>query len=444
MLIENILKQSVFCGLMALFVAVSHCLCLNGTAMAEDEQEPTLSLDTTFSNDGIQTIDILGNDLGADITIGPNGTIIIAGISNMYTPANEPVFIVSRFLSNGLPDNSFGTGGQVSTTLPGTENRVSKVVSQADGKILVAGSTGNLHKTNMTLIRYTATGELDTTFSTDGIMTVSDIGTFSTASGLALQDDGKVILAGNCLRNDSDFCMIRLQQNGTPDFTFGAGGIVYLDMLKSDFCHALALQSDGKILLGGRTGSTDSEYNIALARFNSNGQLDTTFGHLGRIIKDIGSFDAIYALDIQKDGKIIAAGKASGLMVARYNVTGHLDSSFGSDGILIMNRADNAQDVAIQKDGKIITVSTNENDLLRIGRILPTGAADTDFASGGVASYNLGSDNTKANGVVIQPDGDILVAGSIKTNSNWDMLIIRLREQSTSTMVPILSLLLED
>jgi uncharacterized delta-60 repeat protein len=151
---------------------------------------------------------------------------------------------------------------------------------------------------------------LDTTFGSNGIV-IQPIGSDDDlGKSLAIQPDGKILLGGYCSNGRNyDFCIARFNSDGTLDTSFGSSGKVILPIGSYyDYGHSLAIQPDGKILLGGRC-SIRGYYDFCIARFNSNGTLDTTFGSSGKIIQPIGSStDEGYSLAIQSDGKILLGG----------------------------------------------------------------------------------------------------------------------------------------
>ena len=212
-------------------------------------------------------------------------------------------------LAAGDLDPGFGIGGKVMTDFAGpTRNSGEGVAVQADGKLVVVGGIG--------VARYNTDGSLDTTFGTGGRVTVGIIGGGTGLYAVAVQSDGKVVAAGGASNAGTrqDFCLMRLNGDGSLDTTFGAGGEVTTDVGSGDddFGHAVAIQPDGKIVAAGSSGllcrhGTD----FALVRYNADGSLDTTFGTGGKVTTDffgIGKSDYACGVALQTDGKIVAAG----------------------------------------------------------------------------------------------------------------------------------------
>ena len=254
---------------------------------------------------------------------------------------------VARLNPDGSFDTNFGIGGKVVTDLDGRNDYGKAVIVQSDGKIVVAGysnrpTTGD----DFVIIRYTSDGILDTTFNGSGIV-ITDILTNRTdrASSLALESGGKIVVAGytNNVTSGNNFAIARYNTDGSLDSTFNATGKVSSDLNSNsnDIGNAVRLQSDGKIVVA---GSSNSDF--GLARFKQNGSLDNTFGSNdnGIVITDVGtnSNDIGRGLVIQNNGKITIAGKSrTELTLAQYNSDGTVDTFFGKNGFLVQNAGNN-------------------------------------------------------------------------------------------------------
>jgi uncharacterized delta-60 repeat protein len=193
-------------------------------------------------------------------------------------------------------DNSFGTGGKVSTNIGGVDN-ATRVIVQDNGKILVAGISDN----NWTLARYNSNGTLDTSFDGDGKVT-TDLGSTDVAWFVGIQDDGKIVLAGV---SGTDFALARYNSDGTLDTSFDIDGKVTTSFGEptNDYSYSVAIQSDGKILVAGY-----SDGDFALARYNIDGSLDTSFDGDGKVTTVIAGTESANSIAIQEDGKILLAG----------------------------------------------------------------------------------------------------------------------------------------
>jgi uncharacterized delta-60 repeat protein len=258
---------------------------------------------------------------------------------------------------------------------------------------------------------------------------------------MAVQNDGKVILVGQTSTADlgsiTDFAITRYLPNGTLDNSFdGDGRVVTSFGASKDVANAIAIQQDGKIVVGGQM--TAANYDFALARYNTDGSLDNSFDGDGKVITTVGPReDLIRCIAIQPNGKIIAAGSLRlsintdyDFAITRYNSDGSLDNSFDGDGILTFSITTSALEtvsaIALQSDGKIVLVGTAANDIAII-RLNPDGSFDNSFDGDGklIVDFNSAADGASA--VVIQPDGKILVAGS----SAGGLALIRLNSNGT-------------
>ena len=329
---------------------------------------------------------------------------------------------LASFSQEGSLDNTFGSNGIV-TTAVGDFSYANATAIQADGKIVAAGTSSINNIESFTLTRYNTNGSLDATFGTAGIVTTSitDDG-YSSANAVAIQADGKIVVAGSSTIYEGSITMIdnyvdytsliRYNTNGSLDLTFGLEGIVLMEgeSITGTVAFAVALQADGKIVLAGSV----------LTRHNTNGSLDTTFGNAG-IVTSIADDIAI-----QADGKIVAAGTSSinnieSFTLTRYNTNGSLDGAFGplgTPGIVttsITNEGySSANAVGIQADGKIVVAgyssSNGPQSLFSLTRYNTNGSLDNTFGNVGIVTTSIGV-NSLARGIALQTDGKIVVTG---------------------------------
>jgi len=361
------------------------------------------SIDTTFGNGGIVTGD---GSPGSSIAIQNDGKILtVAQI--YYENYPEPPFYINnllRYNTNGSLDSTFGIGGIVTTTTVGP------IAIQSDGKI-VMGNNGNL-------IRFTINGSLDSTFGIGGKSTTAKN---IYATSLTIQKDGKYVMGGFIFKgsaNGNDFALVRYNTNGSLDSTFGIGGIVSTSIDFSSIVYSIAIQSNGKIVVGGLSGN-DSVKVFALARYTTNGSLDNTFGNGGIVTMAIGTSSLLFSVAIQSDGKIIAVGtiyttksqSMPKMCLVRFTTNGSLDNTFG---IITTTNAgkktcldDRGNATAIQSDGKIIVAGTSDQKYALI-RYNTNGSLDATFGIGGIVATDIWY---AINSIAIQSDGKILAAG---------------------------------
>jgi uncharacterized delta-60 repeat protein len=247
-------------------------------------------------------------------------------------------------------DRSFSDDGRVLTDFAdgseGGGDRVDDVAIQADGKILAAGTTyaPGATTTDFALARYNPDGTLDLTFSDDGkVITDFLEASDDDARAVAIQPDGKILVVGwtrEAPSSQEDFALARYNPDGTPDDTFSGDGKVTTDFFSlEDMGDAVAIQPDERIVAGGLASQGINEY-FALARYETDGQLDQSFGREGNITTDFGAPVSVFSdIALQIDRKIVAAGRgsprgtASDMALARYNPDGTLDRTFRPRGI---------------------------------------------------------------------------------------------------------------
>jgi len=402
-----------------LLAAIGFVSLLAGVAAAQSSQFD-LFFDAAFGNAGKVTTDfsVFGLARALAVAVQPDGKIVAAG---RLTDEPRAGLAMARYQSDGSLDVTFGGSG---TLVDYTNQAVRGVAVQFDGKIVTAG--GMFPEDDPTspslafkVTRYNRDGSIDRTFGDSGAHVVAFNGFDEQPTALGIQPDGKIVVAGWTLApfgGGYDFAVARFNTDGSLDTTFGVAGTVTTDFLASDgsgadnYAYALGIQSDGKIVVGG-VKHLHSNDDFALARYNSNGSLDGTFGDGGRVTTDFSDDDAAYAVAIQADGKIVAAGGGSagpsGLRLARYNANGSLDTSFGNGGKV--TSLNDATGLALQPDGRIVTSSDANGFVVR--RFTSAGAPDLTFGLAGAVNTNFAGTN-EARSVAVQSDGKIVAAGS--------------------------------
>ena len=215
--------------------------------------------------------------------------------------------------------------------------------------------------------------------------------------------------------SNSNFAVVRYNSNGSLDTSFDSDGKITTNLGSTDIAYSIALQDDGKILVAGVSSS-----NFAVVRYDSNGSLDTSFGSAGKVITDIGTntTDTAYSVSVQADGKIIVAGvSSSNFAVVRYDSNGSLDTSFGSAGKVITNLGgtDTAYSVSVQANGKIIVAGSSSNNFALV-RYNSNGTLDTDFNTTGIITTDIGTNTTDNAYALTQHNGTIIVAGVSANN----------------------------
>jgi uncharacterized delta-60 repeat protein len=332
------------------------------------------TLDSSFGANGKITTEVLHhyNEAFA-IAIQTDGKIVAAGGAGDFSTSDG--FALVRYNSDGSLDSSFGNRGKVTTAFDGSESEAYAIAIQSDGMIVAGGYVEGM-PSHFALARYNPNGKLDKSFGVGGKVTTSFSNFGVKASSMAIQPDGKIVLAGYAGAQDGriDFALARYNSDGSLDSTFGASGKVTTDLFgQSDLAFAAALQPDGRIVLAGLSGIVagfgsggEDALDFALVRYNSDGSLDTSFGSGGKVVTDFGNNEAIYAVGVQRDGRIVAAGTAgvgdtSDFALARYNSDGSLDSTFGSTGKITTDFSDwdAAYALAILPSGRIVAAGSS-------------------------------------------------------------------------------------
>ncbi len=289
------------------------------------------------------------------VAIQANGQMITAG------SGDNGCFIVERYNADGSLDDKFGTNGIVVTPIGrGAMNYVNGLALQADGSIIQAGTAivNSQGDTGFALVRYMPDGSLDTSFGTNGIV-LTNLGSTTTAAyGIAVQLDGKILATGT---DNNNFAVARYNNDGSLDDTFGTNGIVTtaIGVATDSVAYGATLQNDDTIVVTGTDGT-----HFVVVRYMPDGSLDTTFGSGGIVVTPIGMQASAYCPTIQTDGAIIAAGIAllnggqQSFALARYLTDGSLDTTFGTNGIVTTQLPSGmflaANSVTVQANGKVV------------------------------------------------------------------------------------------
>ena len=344
------------------------------------------------------------------------------------------VWATPALAAPGDLDQDFGVGGTVVTTFP-VGSFANAVAIQSDGRIVAVGAAAGPSNTGeFAVARYETDGSLDPTFSGDGMLTTPIAGGGDEARSVAIQSNGRIVVAGTDSRQR--FAVVRYRSNGTPDPTFGGNGIVRTDLTpRDDIGYDIVIQPDGKIVVVGVAGLPSPSF--ALVRYRRNGSLDPTFGERGSVLTKYQGGVA-RAVALQPNGRLVVGGyNVYGLAIARYRADGSLDPTFSRDGTIghVVNPIF-ALDVALQPDGKI--VAAGDFDIFRFGvaRFTADGRLDRTFSRNGIVSTDVGMGEQAASGIVVQRSGKIVAAGSAGPHefgdtTVWRMVVARYRRDGT-------------
>lgn len=361
---------------------------------------PAGTLDPTFGDGGIVWLKYPGSGARA-VAVQPDGKILIGG----STGGSGGNFAVVRLLSNGSPDPAFGTAGLVETKVGNLNPEVHALVVQPDGRIVAAGfSRPTGARFRFVVLRYDASGVLDPAFGTAGVVQTL-LGTREAyARSMALQGDGKIVVAGFSEdafspEGTADFEVVRYLSDGSADATFGTGGRVTIDMHGTrDELNALAIGPGGKVLVAGyssETGDDPIRTDVAVVQLDSSGALDATFGVGGVFLSTFGTRQRANSLAFDPTGRVVLGGQngtAPDFGVFRLTSAGSLDPSFGDGGANsydFASRTDGVGFAAVETSGRILAVGTSiggaNTGSIAAARYLSNGAPDPTFGVGGIA-----------------------------------------------------------
>lgn len=403
------------------------------------------SLDTSFNFTGTSS----RCNYGVPNQVIPNSSFFqfndkIICLSINYTSCS---ITLTRFNGDGSIDNSFGTNGALVNTMcsvfiNGGYYPYSMAI-QSDNKIVIMGlQQNNTYPNAYWVVRLLPNGDLDQSFNGNGYLDLSFGTVQDRGRCIALQPDGKILVGGNTGDTAEFFSVARVNSNGTLDTTFGVNGLARTAFSALESTpNSIAVQTDGKIVLAGYT-ITSYAQDFALSRFNSNGTIDTTFGNNGKVITtvDFTDSDAISKILIEPDGKITAVGDTSFTnnpytAMTRYLSDGSLDNTFGVSGIVLASNIMGTGPIFDRQiDGKYVIVGGYDSVTFEVFRFNHDGTLDSGFGTNGFVNP-LPTTGIASSNVLIQPDNKIVIVGrGIIQNSYQDCTtVVRLNPGVLST-----------
>lgn len=430
-----------------------------------DATTPDGALDPTFGNGGLVTTAAGTQAVAGAAVVQPDGRIVTAGETQDGT--GGAMMISARVNPDGTPDQGYGTDGVVLVDID--RSAVANTLAlQPDGRIVLvgAGKDPSTKALMFSAVRLLADGTRDASFGTDGVVTVP-IGRMSIANAVAVQPDGRIVLAGGAIDGSAVgatllgtgalafgsagfgntpvgsgigssaltgttfaagtvFAATRLLPDGKVDPSFGTGGVVKVAKPTGE-AWGLALQPDGRIVLGG--GADDGGTVVyAAARLTPDGALDDGFGDHGIVRTPIGQKAFGDAVALRPDGRILVAGSAftDRLVAAAVSLLpdGRPDPAFGQAGTALLELPEGINAASLQPDGKVLLAATGATAV----RLNVDGSPDPEFGSDGVAAARFGGG--AANGVTTQHDGAIVLSGVVAVGGHPELSIIRLRSRA--------------
>ncbi len=370
-------------------------------------------LDTSFNGDGYVTDDFSSpedvtqpHDIGISIKVQTDGKYLVGG-----NAGGSLSFAFVRYNPDGSQDTSFGDGGKVRFEFDGSSSSafLSAMEILPGGKIIAAGSvvTSTTANIDFGIVRFNPDGSVDSSFGDNGTVITDFFGGEDSIStgAMAIQNDGKIVVAGAATNSSGlyDFAITRYMPDGNLDTSFGDGGKVIMSFQTAGaIARTVSILDDGKIIIAGIT-SDFSQTQVAMAKLNDDGSLDTSFGVNGKAtISNIVGLINIGTLDFQSDGKMILGGQsieaAFFQLLLRVNADGTLDTTFGSGGIHTHDSPGangNIRKIRIDDNDNIIAIGVEDAGMY-ITRRLPNGDFDTSFNATGFAIINPGTGLTNS------------------------------------------------
>jgi uncharacterized delta-60 repeat protein len=478
-----------------------------GTAIATDDQgrivvggsvsdfvHPILSLvrfnpdgglDKTFGDQGLVTY-VFGISYGNEITALTTQHDKIFAAGQATNPKSFDFdFAVEKFNSDGTPDSAFGFYGIVATDTPQESMFATGLSIDDHGDVILVGYTQNAttFALGFAMARYTPDGNLDQSFGTNGL--VATFPGTGTIFGIALASNDDLLVCGEAVdptTGNMDFALAeylpgspssssRLDENGHAhaghhhggdlNSKFGTGGTVTTNFGGQDSASGIATQSDGKIVVVG-TDSNGTTSELAIARYNLDGSLDSTFGAGGKVLTLVGSSDFEGSVAIRPDGKIIVAALAQDPVTSQYdlavvqlNADGSLDQNFGFHGSVLTSVGNGAyflvSGIALEPNNRIVIVGAVDTPYFQSAGILvveynPDGSLNQNFGSGGIVitasltgpgtSGNPGPtyNQLAGNAVAIDSLGRIVVGGTGINSSTFGFAAILTRYNTDGSL----------
>jgi uncharacterized delta-60 repeat protein len=410
-------------------------------------------LDPSFGVGGTAVTQFPSSYAGAHaVAVQADGRIVAAGFAHTNNSIISD-FALTRYDTSGALDPTFGTGGRVRTDFGGRFDEALAVAAQPDGRVVVAGSSADATGSDMAVARYNSDGTLDPSFDGDGTVLV-DFGSESSARAVALQPDGKIVLAGwvsqpvggGCCV--ADFALARLTSAGTLDGSLDGDGRVVTDFLPGadnghDAAQAVLVQADGRILAAGSGVAGGTSVDFAVARYLADGSLDPTFSNDGLVTTDfLGYFDEIRDLAVDTGGRLVAGGQSCEFPgnadevcdfgLVRYTASGSLDRRFGRQGRIRTDLGgdvgEGIRGVVVQADGRIVatgdTAGPGGPDV-GLARYRADGRLDRSFGINGVVITSVSPSTDEVGGLALQADGRLVVAGTTAVQQSFGFFVSR-------------------
>jgi len=397
-------------------------------------------LDVSFGIDGFTTIDVAGQglfDQVSRIELQPDGKVIFCGRMRNVSGTESDV-LIGRVTSAGVPDMDFGDQGTVVIDLGGDSESSAGLTIEADGGILVFGTSDQSGVSQHVLLRFIEDGSLDIAFGDNGTIFNSPTASGSTLTAFATDTEGNHLVTGS---GGGDLLLVKHLPSGYPDNSFGTSGTVLHDLAAvHETAMRCLIQPDGRIVLAG--SQLQSSENTLIARLLPDGTLDQSFNGSGWLNLSLSEWiDQIGDIALLPDGKLLVVGSVSEAIGADYEIfavrlmqDGSFDNSFGTSGIArfdVGTGSDFANVLVLQPDGKYIigggfnNNSTTANEDFGLLRINHNGSLDLTFGTNGTVTTEIGSSYERIVDMALQDDGKLMVAGTARIGASEDIALAR-------------------
>jgi uncharacterized delta-60 repeat protein len=392
------------------------------------------TLDKTFTTTGYANLDYSGpNERAAAVSFQADGKIVIVGENVVSADATQDKLMIARIDAKGVKDATFGAAGVLKVDTGDKKEYGRDGLVLSDGKILALSSSLVGTTNNMVVVRTTSAGVLDATFGTAGKF-IFNKGTGGIARSMALQSDGKIVIGGEV---GGKFLVVRLSKDGVLDTGFGASGVATIsaNVATSVNTSKLLIQKDGKILLVGYGFDANNNCSVAVARFTTAGAPDTAYGTGGVAEIDYTGNEFFYCAALQSDDKLVIGGKIAPLAAAKYETfaarlttSGKSDPTFGTAGFYrgdLNASQEEMRGMDIQSwDGKIVMGGFIGDDI-GVVRLSSTGALDLSFTTKGFLIIDVpNTTKDQANAVKIDKNGKIYLTGVINFSSTAENFMV--------------------
>lgn len=346
------------------------------------------------------------------------------------------VLLIDGGLAGTQLDATFGQNGFIVKDFGSGEDEIFAIAPQTDGKILVVGQYDNGAVENLAVARYLPTGELDEAFSDDGIFTHSMGSGNTRARGLALQSDGKIVVAGSAEDGGHTVALVRITPEGNLDNSFADNGQLLVPIADGEVnMYAVEVAADGAILAAGTiTRDGDAGTSGIVVKLTADGQPDAGFGTDGVSLLQYDYDVEIRAIALQADGKIVASGSfassgTAGAGLLRLNGAGTVDESFGTTGQALLSLAGSdsiIHDVTSDSAGRLFVTGDVNNGNYRetfVASYKEDGTLDSAFASSGIYQSSLAAEN-RGQAITRAADGTLLIVGYTATDQGNDVYLL--------------------